>query len=596
MGVLPGRELEWHTFVSMRIPLLSRVVKPLSFLLALLAMPAHALTVEVDAPDELRVLLERHLETARASRLGEPLDDAEVARLRVVSVETARELLATEGYFSPQITSTLIGANEAQVLHYVVTPGPRTTVRSVKIDFVGALAVEGSAVRGRVERSFALPPGEPFRQADWQTAKAALLRPLLTVRYPAARLAASAAHVDPDAQAADLTLTVDSGPAFFYGEPVIRGSARYPESVARHLNPAKAGRPFRQQDLLDYQIALEASGYYAQATVRIEPDPAHAAAVPIEVDLVERPEKQFSVGAGVSTDTGARVQAGWQYRDWRDEGLRLRFETRLETSKQTGLAEFAWPRSRKGYENSLGVQLRHEDIEGQETHAWLVAAKRNRKDGAIETTLALQYQTETQTIGEALDARNQALTAHYGWTKRAVGRAFFPRRGYVLTLQASGAVDALLSDTSFLRLYGRHTQYFSLGERARLIVRGELGSVLADTRDGIPTDFLFRAGGDNSVRGYAYQSLGRTLEGGVASVRHLATASIEANHFFDETWGAAMFVDAGDAADSPGSLSPVYGIGIGARYRSPVGPINLDLAWGEETREFRLHFSLGVSF
>lgn len=557
---------------------------------------AHALTVEVDAPDELRVLLDRHLETARAGRLGEPLDEGEVARLRGVSMETARELLATEGYFSPQVTSTLTGAGEAQVLRYVVAPGPRTTVRSVKIEFAGALAVGDAVARARVERAFALPVGAPFRQADWNAAKVALLRPLLTVRYPAGRLAASAAHVDPEAHAADLTLTVDSGPAFFYGEPVIRGNARYPESIARHLSPMRAGKPYRQQDLLDYQLALEASGYYTQATVRIDPDPTRAAAVPIEVELVERPEKQFSVGAGVSTDTGARVQAGWQYRDWRDEGLRLRFETRLETRKQTGLAELAWPRNRKGYENSLGAQVRHEDIEGQETRSWLVAAKRNRKDGAIETTLALQYQTETQTVGDAVDARNQALSVHYGWTKRAVGRAFYPRRGYVLTLQASGAADALLSDTSFVRLYARHTQYFPLGARARLLVRGELGSVLADTRDGIPTDFLFRAGGDTSVRGYAYQSLGRTLEGGVASVRHLATASIEANHFFTETWGGAIFVDAGDAADTPGSLSPVYGIGVGARYRSPVGPVNLDLAWGEETQEFRLHFSLGVSF
>jgi translocation and assembly module TamA len=166
----------------------------------------------------------------------------------------------------------------------------------------------------------------------------------------------------------------------------------------------------------------------------------------------------------------------------------------------------------------------------------------------------------------------------------------------VLNLQGGGAVEAVLSDTSFVRLYGRHTQYFRAGDKGRLILRGELGSVLADTRAGIPTDFLFRAGGDNSVRGYAYQSLGRTLEGGVASVRYLATGSVEYNHFFEGNWGMAVFVDAGDAADSPGALSPVFGYGVGARYRSPVGPINLDLAYGEATGEFRLHFSLGVSF
>lgn len=280
-----------------------------------------------------------------------------------------------------------------------------------------------------------------------------------------------------------------------------------------------------------------------------------------------------------------------------ERGLRLRLDGRLETARQSGLAELAWPRDAAGHEHSLGVQLRHEDIEGQETRAWQLAARRSQLRGNIETTLALQYQTEQQQIGDVVSARNQALTAHYGWTRRAVPRrAFYPRRGHVLTLQAGAAAAPLLSDTSFLRLYGRHTQYWPVGDNGRLVLRGELGSVLAKTRAGIPTDFLFRAGGDNSVRGYAYQSLGRTLEGGVASVRHLATASLEYNHFFADNWGMAIFVDAGDAADSPGSLAPVFGYGVGVRYRSPLGPINLDLAYGEAVNAFRLHFSLGVSF
>ncbi len=576
----------------------ARLLKSLLFLAAFAAMPAHALTVAVQAPDELKALLEQHLETARAARLGDTPDAGEIARLRRLSEQTARDLLATEGYFSPRVDSTLEPLGDDWRVTYRVDPGTRTTVRSVKFVFAGEVQAreQAAAVRGRIERGFALQQGMPFRQVDWDAAKRAVLQPLLLMRYPAARLVASEARIDPDAHAADLTLTVDSGPAFFYGEPVIRGSERYPESIVRHLNPAKAGKPYRQQDLLDYQMALEASGYYAQATVRIEPDPAQAAAVPVQVEVVERPEKRLSVGVGVSTDTGARVQAAWLHRDILDSGMRLKLETKLETKKQTGLAELAWPRNAKGYENSLGAQLKHEDIEGQETQSLLVAAKRSRIRGQIETTLALQYQTEEQTVGDVVSARNQALSANYSWTQRAIGRAFYPRRGYVLTLQGGGAAAALLSDTSFIRLYGRHTHFFPAGDNGRLVLRGEVGSVLADTRDGIPTDFLFRAGGDNSVRGYAYQSLGRTLSGGVASVRYLATGSVEYNHFFNRDWGMALFVDAGDAADSPGALSPVFGVGVGARYRSPVGPINLDLAYGEATDEFRLHFSLGVTF
>ena len=563
----------------------------------LCATPAHALTVEVDAPDEIKALLTQHLEAARAARLGEALDEAELARLRSQSEETAHDLLATEGYFSPQVDSTLTRAGEGWVLRYTVTPGPRTRVRSVKIDFAGALAgADEARLRRRAERSFTLKPEMPFRQADWNAAKAGLLGPLLTSRYPAAQLAASEARIDPATQSADLALTVDSGPAFFYGAPVISGNQRYPESIIRHLSPLKPGQPVRQQDLLDYQAALETSGYYAQAMIRIEPDPALAAAVPIQVEVVERPTKMFSVGAGFSTDTGARVSATWLHRNILEQGLRLKLDALLETDRQTGGAELAWPRNARGYENSLGVQFKQEDIEGQETRSEVLIAKRTRTRGQIEATLSLQYQTEDQEIGDVVDTRNQALIANYSWTQRTVGRTFYPRRGYVLNLQGGGAAEALLSDTSFIRLYARHTQYFRAGDKGRLILRGEFGSVLADKLEGIPTDFLFRAGGDNSVRGYDYQSLGRTLSGGVASVRYLATGSAEYNYFFEGNWGMAVFVDAGDAADSPGALSPVFGYGVGARYRTLVGPINLDLAYGEATDEFRLHFSLGVSF
>jgi translocation and assembly module TamA len=567
-------------------------------LAALSATPAHALTVAVEAPDELKPLLMQYLETARASRLGEQFDADEIARLQRQSELTARDLLATEGYFSPQVESAVERVGDDWRVSYRVRPGARTTVRSVKLDFDGALKTRPGAagLQGRIERSFTLKQGMPFRQADWDAAKRDVLGRLLNGRYPAAQIVASEARIDPATQSADLTLTVDSGPAFFYGEPAISGPQRYPESIVRHLSPLKPGQPVSQQDLLDYQAALETSGYYAQAMVRMEPDPVLAAAVPIQVEVVERPEKTFSVGAGFSTDTGARVSTTWLHRNILEQGLRLKLDASLEEDQQTGEMELAWPRNAKGYENSVGAQLREADIEGQETLASILIAKRTRKRGQIDATVSLQYQDETQEIGDVVDARNQALVANYAWTQRTVGRAFYPRRGYVLNLQGGGAVGAVLSDTSFVRLYGRHTQYFRAGDDGRLILRGELGSVLADRLEGIPTDFLFRAGGDNSVRGYDYQSLGRSLAGGVQSVRYLATGSAEYNYFFDGKWGMAVFVDAGDAADSFGALSPVFGYGVGARYRSPVGPINLDLAYGEAIDDYRLHFSLGVSF
>jgi translocation and assembly module TamA len=578
-------------------------------LIGLVPVSAHAIEVRVDAPKELKPMLEQYLETARAARLGETLTDEELQRLQQASLQTARELLATEGYFSPQITSSITGAGADQVVRYDVVAGPRTLIGAVDIRFEGAMMADRPAdagqdkssqrsthLRERIERDFVLKPGMPFRQVDWNAAKVSALRPLLRVSYPAARLASSEAKIDPATQRATLSLVIDSGPAFFYGPVQISGYQRYPASVIDALNPTKPGEPFRQQQLQDYQQALDASGYFAQVTVQVNPDPALAAAAPIQVTVIERKEKQLSFGVGYSTDTGARVQTTYLNRNIFDSGERLKLELKLENLESSALVELAWPRDDKGYENRTSVSYLQEDIEGQKTDAWKTVLSRNRKRDRIDATLSLQYQFENQTVGTAPTEENKALVLGYAWTHRTDGRAFYPVRGHLTNLQVGVASETLLSETSFVRLYGRHSEFFKLGDKGRLVLRGELGAVIADHREGIPTGFLFRAGGENSVRGYHYQSLGLEMPGGVASVRNLVTASVEYNYFFTPTWGAALFVDAGDAADSFDALVPAVGSGVGVRYRSPIGPINVDVAYGEKTGNVLLQFELGVAF
>ena len=487
----------------------------------------------------------------------------------------------------------------ACILLYRVDPGPRTLVSKVDIQFTGAVNASGEdrdRVRSRVRDRFVLKPGMPFRQADWQNAKNRVLRPLLIADYPAARIAESEARVDPGQHTAELTLMIDSGPVFYYGPVEITGNQRYPAEIASNLSPVKAGLPYRARDMLAYQKALEESGYYVHSAVAIDSDPARAAAAPVRVTLEEKPARRLSVGVGYSTDTGARVQAAYERRDFLDRSLILKLDAKLETKQQDGGVALTWPRERRGYQDSLGLRLEHTDIEQQLTESKLLAVSRGHKRGDVDTTLSLQYQTERQDLNGVLHFNNKALMANYSWTQRTIRQVYFPVEGYVLSLQAGGAAEALLSDQSFIRLYGRYTHYSRLGDKGRLILRAELGSVLASSPDGIPTSYLFRAGGDNSVRGYDYQSLGKDIVGAVQSVPYLATASVEYNYFFTRTWGMAVFVDAGDAADSFAALSPVVGVGVGARYRSPVGPLNLDLAYGEATGEFHVHFALGVSF
>jgi translocation and assembly module TamA len=109
---------------------------------------------------------------------------------------------------------------------------------------------------------------------------------------------------------------------------------------------------------------------------------------------------------------------------------------------------------------------------------------------------------------------------------------------------------------------------------------------------------LFRAGGDDSVRGYAYRSLGVEADGTTLGTRSLLTSSLELAHplldRIPNLWGA-VFVDAGDAAPRFGALSPKVGYGAGVRWRSPVGPLRLDVAYGQQVGQYRLHFSVGIA-
>jgi translocation and assembly module TamA len=173
---------------------------------------------------------------------------------------------------------------------------------------------------------------------------------------------------------------------------------------------------------------------------------------------------------------------------------------------------------------------------------------------------------------------------------------FDPKRGGVLNLQLAAGAKAILSTQDFLKTYAQYTRWIPITSNDQLIVRGEVGRTFAFTRDGIPEDFLFRAGGTRSVRGYEYQSLGVREGNAIVGGRYLVTAGADVVHWLNEKWGAAVFADVGDAADSSSSWTPNKSFGVGARYKTPAGPLGVDVAYAERDRKVRLSFSVTVAF
>lgn len=558
------------------------------------AFAQDALHVELQAPESVRPLLERHLRILAREREIPGTRADRIALSRRTRREAA-DLLATEGYFTPDIGLR----RDADRWRIDVDPGPRSQVVDVDLRFEGDLAGGGE---GRAERRAALraawplPPGVPFRQGAWDEAKQRLLDDVSLRHYAAARIADSRAEIDPEAASARLSVTIDSGPRFSLGPLEVSGIENLPPDFVERFNLLDAGEPFDQERLLQLQTVLQNQPQFASVVVDIERDPQLAAAVPVRVQVTEAQSRQLGFGAGYSTNTGFRVETSWRDVNLFDRGWELATGLRIEQRASAAYADVFLPPSAKDYRDSFGAALERNDIEDLKLTTQAVGWARTRTRGNIDTRFSVRLQQEKREPQGADSDKHTALSASWRWSRRRVDNLLDPRNGDVLQFEIGGGAKALLSDQDFLRLYGRYVYYRPVAERDVLILRAEGGATIATSREGIPQDFLFRTGGAQTVRGYDFQSLG--VREGEATVggRYLGVASAEYVHWFRPKWGVAAFVDVGDAADGRNTFDAKVGYGVGGRWKSPAGPLAVDLAYGEADGKLRLHFGIAIAF
>lgn len=561
----------------------------------LACLPAAAqqqISVSLQAPEAVRPLLERYVRLLGAEPVMLPEADGDRLALVRRSRREISDLLATEGYFNPQIRIDRGAGKDWKV---VIEPGARATISEVTLDFEGEIAGAGDDGVRALREGWRLPVGEPFRQAAWDAAKQQLLDTVSAHRYAAAHIVQSRAEVDPDAATARLSLTLDSGPAFYLGELQVEGLEALPEDLVRRYSTLKPGAPYDRDALLAFQSGLQNTPHFASVVVDIDRDPALAAAVPVRVQVAEAKPKTLGFGGGFSTNTGYRVEASYRDVNLLRRGWELGTGLRLEQRRQSLYADvFLPPEGQR--RDSFGALIDRSNVEGLKIGSEAVGVARKTVRGDIETQLALRLQRERVQPDGARASEHNTLTANWTWIRRAVDDLLDPRSGNVMEFQVGGGSSIALSDQNFVRLYGRLVHYRPVGERDVLILRAEGGATLAPSRDGIPQDFLFRTGGAQTVRGYAYQSLGVREGSATVGGRYLGVMSAEYVRWFRPDWGAAVFVDAGDATDDRRNFDLRTGYGVGARWRSPAGPLAMDLAWGQQEQKLRLHFSVAIAF
>lgn len=584
--------------------------RALAFLAALLLVWPLLAGAQNDAPvatagpglsGELTRLVET---TLTRFTLGPDADEADEERELRRAERAVREALATEGYFDPKFRFEPSGEG-TRPYRLIVELGPLTRVVQVDLRFTGALAEPRFAERAdQLRAAWPLKPGTPFRSADWEAARLRLLAATEERDFAGARIVDSRAEVRPEIAAAHLSIEIDSGPAYTVGALKIEGLSRFDADLVERFNPFRPGDRYERAKLVEFQQLLQDTPYfsYAVATLQLSPDDPEQA--PLKVVVRESRLRRISAGVGYETNTGARVEVAYRQNLLFGNPWVLLTGARLDQTGGLGFADVLFPPRPSGVQDSVGALIEDSELEDLFVKRWGLGAARARTVGPragnnVVTRWSVNFEHENRRTPTTDWQTLSALSTTYTWVRRNVNNVIDPRSGNIVRLEGSvGATGASMDDT-FIRGQARVQQYIPLGARDVLILRGDLGYVEADSIAVVPTKFLFRTGGTTTVRGYDYDSLG--VKQGTATIggRAMAVASVEYVKWlerFDGNWGVATFVDVGDAAEDWGTLDPALGAGLGVRYRTPAGPLAIDVAYGERERQVRVHFSVAIAF
>jgi len=338
----------------------------------------------------------------------------------------------------------------------------------------------------------------------------------------------------------------------------------------------------------------------------------HDHKVDVDIQLEERKRFAYSVGAGLSTDTGPRVLLGFENRYVNDAGHRFNADISASNIKTTTQLAYTIPMDNPSYEFLkiyAGSEKEVTDTIYSNKDTFGVSYTNYQRDHWLHT-YAVNVENEDSRLA-GVNNFTHLLIPSVTFSRTQSDFTPYPLEGWSLLAKVSGSPKTLGSDVSYEQLYlrGKYIYEFAGG---RFLLRSEMGITEVNDSDDLPTSVRFFAGGGNSVRGYDYKSLGpddcvrdnktgkdvidektnkckREVVGG----RNLIVNSIEYDYRVRPTWAIAAFFDVGNAANNF-KFDLKRGVGLGVRWISPIGPVRIDVARGlDDPKAWNLHISMG---
>ncbi len=577
----------------------------LSVMLGLLAMPAVAkeprLVLE-GVIDELADNIRAFIEVSERSCELSQVDTKGLLKKSKTQAETALKAL---GYYSSDITTAIKKDDDCWSLVISIEKNQPIIIRNL------VLEMEGDGLQDQTFVSLMmapkLQPGQRFRSDFYESFKQSLTTHSARRGYLDAHWRESSVKIDTEQATADITLILETGTHYrlgdvhFQAEPLVVNEREYPlrlsDTLLERLVDLEPGDPFTISQLVRVQQQLNATGYFTSATVSLDMDNRSEDKVPVVVSLIPAMRHHYQVGVGYSTDLGPRFRLDYENRLLNEKGHQFSLNSAFSGVESSIEGSYRWPSQliplKRHYSIDFGLQTKDTDT-SESTSVKLGLSRTHIMDNGWQWVIYGDALWE-DFVTASDDDQTFLLTPGISASKTYADDLAYTQRGYRLQGELVGASESLGSDVSFLQASLRAKGIITVAKRTRFIARTQLSTTWTPEFQDIPASFRFFTGGDNSVRGYEYESIGpRDDIDRVIGGKHLVVASAELDYRFSDRWGAAVFMDAGDAFST--ALDLKYAAGVGMRWFSPVGPVRVDLAFpmnDDDADDVRLHLQLG---
>lgn len=517
-------------------------------------------------------------------------------RLHILHKKAPQEItkaLQPFGYYRPVISKALTQPSPGQ-WHavYTIEPGPPVLVS--EFDFVLSEEISKDTAFQALVKDIGLHKGDIFDHTRYENIKSSLSRLASERGYFEAHFTKHRVEIDLNRYEARIQLHYEGGARYHFGNVLIEQDVLNPDLLQRYI-PFKRGTAYSLNELIGLQQALNDSDYFRSVEVSPGQPQTDSKEMPVDIRLTPNRRHRYSFGIGYGSDTGARTKVSWDMPRINKKGHRLNTEAKVAENGYSVSAHYRVPVLNPRTDQIVySAAVLNEVTDTSESTIRTIGASLNRNRGQWRETVSLNYQQEKYVIAD-VEGKSDLLMPGINWSRTWGSDFIYVLDGLRFDIGLRGASQNLLSDTDFLQLQGGIKAIKSFGQRDRIIARGRLGAIWTDEFQQLPSSVRFFAGGSQSVRGYAYQSLGPVdINGKVIGGQYLMVGSLEYEHSLTEKWGAAIFYDAGNAIDNLDDKLE-RGAGFGIRWKSPIGPVRIDIAnaVSRDDHPWRLHINIG---